>query len=373
MSTLAKRPVDLAEPSSFAEPVNDMTPSIDGRPEPLPVREWRSAKLSLWRHTLALALAGLVWIVLGVFPCASARSLSLTEKRGKPANHQAARLMINEATPSPEDQPVPLGVSVDSANDLNFLKVSGLPTGTALSSGVSVGDDGWLLYGKDSKGAVIWPPPHFVGVMKLTISLIVGGDVNASEMRLLRFKWVAEKVAEIRLPEETQPESKGSGRGASISKDPGRSATSGKGSGRSATSGSDKKSNDPSAFAERDGCSVEARKRIGRERRSCSGAFGAAARGGGWQCSRSLRIGGNLQSDHARGASRARTVARLGHCAALVRESQRTGVARCVARITGADHQGKLNRAYSAPDQNSRNFGTTRFDRSQFAISRKKS
>ena len=116
--------------------------------------------------------------------------------------------MVNEATPSPVDQPVPLGVSVDSANDLNFLKVSGLPKGTALSAGVSVGDDGWLLYAKDSKGAVIWPPPHFVGVMELTVSLIVGGDVNASEMRRLRFEWVAEKVPEIKFPEETLPEAK---------------------------------------------------------------------------------------------------------------------------------------------------------------------
>jgi hypothetical protein len=100
-------------------------------------------------------------------------------------------------------------VSVDSANDVNVLKVSGLPKGTALSAGVSLGDGGWLLYAKDSKDAVIWPPPHFVGVMELTVSLIVGSDVNAaSEMGRLRFEWVAEKVAEIKLSGETRSEAK---------------------------------------------------------------------------------------------------------------------------------------------------------------------
>jgi hypothetical protein len=173
--------------------------------------ESRCAKLNGWRQTLALAFAGLVYIVLGAdlrFPWASADSLSLVEKRGEPTNHEAAQLMVNGATPRPADQPVPLGVSVDSANDLNVLKVSGLPKGTALSTGVSVGEGGWLLYAKDSKDAVIWPPPHFVGIMELTVSLIVGADVNASEMRPLRFEWVADKIAEIKLPGETRPEAK---------------------------------------------------------------------------------------------------------------------------------------------------------------------
>jgi hypothetical protein len=140
------------------------------------------------------------------FPSASAGSPSLVEKRGEAANNDAAQLMVNEATPRSVDQAVPLGVSVDNANDLHFLQVSGLPKGTALSAGVSVGDDGWMLYAQDSKDAVIWPPPHFVGVMELTVSLIVGGDVTASGTRPLRFEWVAEKAAEIKLPRETRPE-----------------------------------------------------------------------------------------------------------------------------------------------------------------------
>jgi hypothetical protein len=191
--------------------MSDLTPSIEEPPEPLPAMESRSANLNWWRQTLALAFAGFVYIALGDdlrIPWASADSLSLVKERGKPANHEAARLMVNGATPRSVDQPVPLGVSVDSANHLDILKVSGLPKGTTLTAGVSAGDDEWLLYATDSIGAVIVPPPHFVGVMELTVSLIVGAADNVSEMRPLRFEWVAENVAAIKLPEETRPEAK---------------------------------------------------------------------------------------------------------------------------------------------------------------------
>jgi len=210
MSTSAKQPADLNEPSSIAEPMNELTAPIEEPSEHLPAKESLSAKLNWQRQTFALALAGLAYIAFGDdfrFPRASADSLSMVENGGEPADRGVAQLMVNEATPRPVDQPVPLGVSVDSANDLNFLKVSGFPKGTALSAGVSVGDDGWLLYAKDSKDAVIWPPPHFVGVMKLTVSLIVGADVNPAETRPLRFEW-AEKVAELKPPEETRSEAK---------------------------------------------------------------------------------------------------------------------------------------------------------------------
>jgi hypothetical protein len=210
MSTSAKQPADLNEPSSIAEPINELTAPIEEPSEHLPAKESLSAKLNWQRQTFALALAGLAYIAFGDdfrFPRASADSLSMVENGGEPADRGVAQLMVNEATPRPVDQPVPLGVSVDSANDLNFLKVSGFPKGTALSAGVSVGDDGWLLYAKDSKDAVIWPPPHFVGVMKLTVSLIVGADVNPAETRPLRFEW-AEKVAELKPPEETRSEAK---------------------------------------------------------------------------------------------------------------------------------------------------------------------
>jgi hypothetical protein len=137
----------------------------------------------------------------------------LAQKRVEPANHEVANLIVNEATPRPVDQPVPLGVSVDNANDGDFLVVSNLTKGTALSAGLSVGDNGWSLDATEIKDAVIRPPPNFVGVMEITVSLITGPDFKISRSQSLRFEWVAEKVPEeqppeARVQEETPPEAK---------------------------------------------------------------------------------------------------------------------------------------------------------------------
>jgi hypothetical protein len=242
MTTPADRPAD---PCSFAEPIQDSTPATKEpserqieeaaqavradtsskgfnenrfRPRPsyepsesLPIIESRSPKINWWRPTLALAFAaGLVFIVVSdpSRPLAQTGSLSLAQKRGEPANHEVANLIVNEATPRPVDQPVPLGMSVDNANYLDVLVVFGLPKGTTLSAGHSVGDDGWSLYATDIKDAVIQPPPHFVGVMELTFSLIAAPGFNISDGRPLRFEWVAEKVPGKKLPKETPPVAK---------------------------------------------------------------------------------------------------------------------------------------------------------------------
>jgi len=198
-------------------------------PESLPVIGSRSPKIKWWRPTLALAFAaGLVFIVVSnpwdIWTSGAEKSssesnlsrsrslaqttLSLAQKSVEAANHEVANLIVNEATPRPVDQPVPLGVSVDNANDGDFLVVSNLIKGTALSAGLSVGDNGWSLDATEIKDAVIRPPPHFVGVMEITVSLITGPDFKISRSQPLRFEWVAEKVPEKKLPEEQPPEAK---------------------------------------------------------------------------------------------------------------------------------------------------------------------
>jgi hypothetical protein len=179
--------------------------------ESVPAIKSRSVQIYWGLPTLALFFVGILYIFLGDdlrFPWASAGTIYLAPKRDERINYDVAKLMVYEATPRPMDQPVPLGVSVDNANELHILKFSGLPKGTTFSAGISDVDNGWLLFATDSKDAVIRPPLHFVGVMELTVSLIFGAGNDASETRPLRFEWVAEKVAEIKLPEETRPEAK---------------------------------------------------------------------------------------------------------------------------------------------------------------------
>ena len=245
MSTPSNRRGDLTDPPSLAGLIQDSTPvneklpelqieesvqvvSEDAssnvvdedrfRPRPsyelsesLPVIGSHSSRFNWWGPTLALAFAaGLLYVVVDdpPLPWDQAGSLSLARKTGERANHEVANLIVNKASPRPMDQPAPLGVSIDNPTVLDFLVVSGLPKGAALSAGHSVGDDGWLLYATEIKDAVIRPPPHFVGVMELTVSLVDGPGVNTSEGRPLRFEWVAEKAPEIKLPEQTAPATK---------------------------------------------------------------------------------------------------------------------------------------------------------------------
>jgi outer membrane biosynthesis protein TonB len=192
-------------------------PRSFGPSGPLPLFWSRSPKIKWWHLTSALVSA--VFIVVsdpwdiwtsGAEKSGSgsylSRSLSLAQERIEPANRGVAKLIVNEATPSPVDQPVPLGVSVHNANDGDFLVVSGFTKGTALSAGRPVGDSGWSLYARDINDAVIRPPPHLIGVMEVTVVLVAAPEFTILESRPLRFEWVAEKVPEAKVQEGTPPE-----------------------------------------------------------------------------------------------------------------------------------------------------------------------
>jgi hypothetical protein len=191
---------------------------------PLPVVGSRSTKIKSWHPMAALVLASAAGLVLIMVSDPWDIRTSGAEKRGsgsnfsaslaseqegiQPANRGVPKLVINEATPSPVDQPVPLGVSVHDANDHDFLVVSGFTKGTALSAGDPAGDVGWSLYAKDLNNALILPPPHFVGVMEVTVALVAGSIYTIGESQQLRFEWVAETVPkkksnEAKVPEET--------------------------------------------------------------------------------------------------------------------------------------------------------------------------
>jgi hypothetical protein len=188
----------LRMPSSF-EP---MQPS-----KALPGSGSRSPIGMLWRPTLAIAVtAGLAFLVVGR-PWAmwtsganksggessSFLSLSLTQARAEPANDGRTKLIVNEATPRPMDDAIPLGVSVRNPDDDTILIFVGFVKGTALSIGRPLGDDTWWLYAKDLNNVMIRPPSHFVGTMDITAELRHAAETAIEERRPLRFEWVEAK------------------------------------------------------------------------------------------------------------------------------------------------------------------------------------
>jgi hypothetical protein len=69
------------------------------------------------------------------------------------------------------------------------LLIGGLPVGSTISTGVSMGADNWLLSASELSNAVIRPPPGFVGAIDLAIELRLADDTVA-DRQSLRLTWV---------------------------------------------------------------------------------------------------------------------------------------------------------------------------------------
>jgi len=84
---------------------------------------------------------------------------------------------------------MPLGVSLAGAGGDAALLISGLPIGSTISTGISMGADNWLLSASELSNAAVRPPPGFVGAINLAIELRLADDTVA-DRQSLRLTWV---------------------------------------------------------------------------------------------------------------------------------------------------------------------------------------
>ena len=70
------------------------------------------------------------------------------------------------------NEPLSLGVSVDSAAADESLMLAGLALGTRLSAGVPVSEASWQLAPRDLTGVYVYAPKDFVGIMNTAIDLL---------------------------------------------------------------------------------------------------------------------------------------------------------------------------------------------------------
>ena len=99
------------------------------------------------------------------------------------------RLAILRAPPGSVGDAIPLGVSLADAGGDAALLISGLPFGSTISTGVSMGGDNWLLSASELSNAAVRPPPGFVGAIDLAIELRLADDTVA-DRQSLRLTWV---------------------------------------------------------------------------------------------------------------------------------------------------------------------------------------
>ena len=88
------------------------------------------------------------------------------------------------------NEPLSLGVSVDSAAADESLMLAGLALGTRLSAGVPVSEASWQLAPRDLNGVYVYAPKDFVGVMNTAIDLL-SANQRLIESRAARLEWIA--------------------------------------------------------------------------------------------------------------------------------------------------------------------------------------
>ena len=88
------------------------------------------------------------------------------------------------------NEPLSLGVSVDSAAGDESLMLAGLALGTRLSAGVPVSEASWQLAPRDLNGVYVYAPKDFVGIMNTAIELL-SANQKLIESRAARLEWIA--------------------------------------------------------------------------------------------------------------------------------------------------------------------------------------
>ena len=88
------------------------------------------------------------------------------------------------------NEPLSLGVSVDSAAADESFMLTGLALGTRLSAGVPVSEASWQLAPRDLNGVYVYAPKDFVGTMNTAIELL-SANQRLIESRAARLEWIA--------------------------------------------------------------------------------------------------------------------------------------------------------------------------------------
>jgi hypothetical protein len=89
------------------------------------------------------------------------------------------------------NEPLSLGVSIDSATGDESIVLAGLAVGTRLSAGVPVNEASWQLAPRDLSGVYVYAPKNFIGIMNTAINLL-SANRRIIESRAARLEWIAE-------------------------------------------------------------------------------------------------------------------------------------------------------------------------------------
>jgi len=154
----------------------------------------------LSRLTLAISAAAIVALVVtgrlpplwntganGPTTSLWSRFVGRTFPTAERPQRPAPQLAVTQAVPSDADEDLPLGLSVLGETNGAALVITGLPTGSALSSGRPVGTNSWRISAADLSNTVVRLPQGFVGAMDLAVELRLP-DETVAERRSIRLE-----------------------------------------------------------------------------------------------------------------------------------------------------------------------------------------
>jgi hypothetical protein len=95
------------------------------------------------------------------------------------------------------NEAIPLGISLNGGAGGEIALLSGLLTGTRISTGGPSGANGWRLAARDLTQALAYAPKDFVGVMEAAVDLRAANDALV-DSRSIRLEWLSKQLDEPR-------------------------------------------------------------------------------------------------------------------------------------------------------------------------------
>jgi hypothetical protein len=92
------------------------------------------------------------------------------------------------------NEPLLLGISIDSSTGYETVMLAGLASGAQLSAGARISDASWQLSAGDVKDVYVHAPKNFVGTMNAAIELL-SRDKRLVESRAVRLEWIPKPTA----------------------------------------------------------------------------------------------------------------------------------------------------------------------------------
>jgi hypothetical protein len=177
---------------------------------------------SILRPTFLVASTGAAFLV-GELPVWAQQpqspSLSSEVRRAHPPKRTSEKIptvgsMFNKAGSEPRlvvdvhkafaNEPLSLGVSVDSATGHESVLLAGLALGTRLSAGVPVSEASWQLAPRDLDVVYVYAPKDFIGIMNTAVNLL-SANQRLIESRAVRLEWIV-KLNSSPPTRQTEPE-----------------------------------------------------------------------------------------------------------------------------------------------------------------------